>query len=133
MRSVVDASVASVALAVVLASRAGAAAPRAEAGGGSLAGMVLDRPLARSDLGLQACPRAHRTPVLEPHVKARTNKACSPTHGEGGTACRVVQCEFETVMDSNFFGCRRYCTSRCFCSHRGCWESWFASKELRSS
>lgn len=116
-----DASVASVALAVALACLAEAAALGAEAaGGGRIADMVLDRLLARLDLDLQACPRAHRTPVLEPLVKSRTNKALAPKDAEGRTAYRVVRCEFEMVMDSSSFGCHRECTSRCFCSHLGC-------------
>lgn len=115
-----DASVASAALAVALACLAEAAALGPEAGGGRFADMVRDRLLARSDLDLQACPRAHRTPVLEPPVKSRTNRALAPKDAEGRTAYRVVRCGFEMVMDSSSFGCHRECTSRCFCSHLGC-------------
>lgn len=77
------ASVASVALAVALACLAEAAALGAEADGGRIVDMVLVRLLARWDLDLQAYPHAHRTPVLKPQIKPRTNKALSPKRREG--------------------------------------------------
>lgn len=36
--------------------------------------MVLGQPVARLDRDLQACPHAHRIPVLKPRVNPRTDK-----------------------------------------------------------
>lgn len=84
------ASLASVALAVVPACLAEAAALRTAADGERCADMVLDRLLARLDLGLQACPRAHRTPALDSHVKIRTNKATRSVTARAGQLAELL-------------------------------------------
>lgn len=71
--SVAGALVASIALAVVLAYQVDVAAVEDETDVDRSADMVRARPGdARLDRDLQACPRVHRTPALQPEVRVWT-------------------------------------------------------------
>lgn len=71
--SVAGALVASIALAVVLAYQVDVAAVEDETDVDRSADMVRARPGdARLDRDLQACPRVHHTPALQPEVRVWT-------------------------------------------------------------